>query len=101
MHLDDRAVEADRLDLDADELLMLHFLEQAIEYARLGPAVHARINRVPVAESLRQTAPLAAVLRDVQDRVDDLEVAERDVAALYRQKRLDPTELLCADFHVA
>jgi hypothetical protein len=30
-----------------------------------------------------------------------LKVAERDIAALNRQKILDPTELLLSDFHEA
>src|SRR5258706_5675114 len=101
MHFDDRAVEADGFDLDAHELLMLQLLEQPIQHSRLRPAIHAGVNRMPPAEALRQRAPFAAVLRDVQDRVHDLEVAERDVAALYRQIRLDPTELLCGYFHAA
>jgi len=101
MYFDDRAVEADRLDPDAHELLMLQFLKQPIQHAGLGPTVHASIDGVPVAKALGQRAPLAAVLRDVQDRVDDLKIGERDIAALYRQKCLDPTELLRGDFHVS
>src|ERR1039458_876099 len=34
MYLDDRTVEADRLDLDADQLLMLQLLEQAVQHTR-------------------------------------------------------------------
>src|ERR1700690_3250030 len=101
MYFDDRAVEADRLDPDSNELLMLQFLEQSVQHPGLGPTVHSGIDSVPVAEALGQRAPLAAVLRDVQDRVDDLKIGERDIAALYRQKRLDPIELLRGDFHVS
>ena len=101
MHLDDGAVEADRLNLHADQLLMLQLLEKPIEYAGFRPAIHARVNGVPVAEAPGQSTPLAAVLRDVQDRVDDLQVTERDVAALYGQKRLDAIELSGTDFHAA
>jgi len=101
MYLDDRAVETDRFDLDPHELLMLQFLEQPIQHTGLGPTVHARVDRVPVAEAFWQRAPLAAVFRDVQDRVDYLKVGERDIAALYRQKCLDPIELLRGDFHAS
>jgi len=101
MHLDDRAVQAHRFDLDAHELLMLQFLEQPIQHAGFCPAVHACIDGVPVAEVFRQAAPLAAVLRDVQDRVDHLKVGERNIPALYRQERFDPIELLRGDFHVS
>jgi hypothetical protein len=101
MHSDDRAIETDSFDLDAHELLILQLLEQAIQHANLRPAIHAGLDPVPVPETLGQGPPLAAVLRDVQDRVDHLEVAERNVAALYRQKRPDPTELRCSHFHTA
>ena len=71
MHVDDGAVETDRLDLDAGEPLMLRFLEQATQHGSLRPAVHAGVDRVLVAEALWQAAPLAALLRDVEDRIDD------------------------------
>ena len=99
MDLDDCTVEADRLDLDTDELLLLQFLEQPIQHTGFCPAIHACVDRMPIAKAFRQAAPLATILCDVQDRVDDLEIAERDVAALYRQERLNPTELRCGDFH--
>jgi len=101
MYFDDRAVEADCLDPDPDELLMLQFFEQAIEHTGLGPVVHARVDGVAVAEAFGQCALVAAVFRDVQDRLDDLKVGERNVATLHRQKRLDPRELLCSDFHAS
>ena len=101
MHLDNGTVQTPRLDLDAHELLMLQFLEEAIENASFGSSVHARIDRVPVAETLREAAPLAAVVRDVQDRVDHLKAGKRNIPARYRQKCLYPTELLQGDFHVS
>lgn len=73
---------------------MLQPLEQAIQHAGLHPTIHAGVNRVPVAKALGQGPPLTAAFRDVQDRVDDIEVPEDDVAALYRQKRLEVFELL-------
>jgi hypothetical protein len=47
---------------------------------------------VPVANARRQTAPLAAVLCDVQDRVERVQVGEIDVAALGWQVVLDLLE---------
>ena len=38
-----------------------------------------------VAEALGLSPPFAIVLRDLHDRVDDLQVAKRDVAAPYRK----------------
>ena len=88
MNLHNRAIQTDRLDLDTDELLLLQLLEHPIEHAALRPAIHARIDRVPVAEPLRQSAPLTAVLGYVENRVDHLEIVMRDVAAVSRPKRL-------------
>ncbi len=82
VHFDNGAVETHGLDLEANQLLMLQFFEQSIQHAGLRPAVHSRVDRVPVAEALRQAAPFAAVLRDVQNRVSYLEITERDVATL-------------------
>lgn len=107
MNLDDGAVEADRLDLDPDQLLLLQFLGQPVQQIGLGPAVHAGGDRVLVAEALGQRPPLAAVLCGIQDGVDDGEVAERDVATLDRldrldrQERVDAIELLNGNFDAA
>jgi hypothetical protein len=82
MHFDDSAVQADRLDLDAHDLSMLQFLEHAIEYSALGPAIHARIDGVPIAEAIGQSAPFATVLSHVQDRIDYAQIRMADVAPL-------------------
>jgi hypothetical protein len=42
MNLDDRAIQTHRFDLDANELLALHFGKQPIEHAGLRPAIHAQ-----------------------------------------------------------
>lgn len=52
MQFDHGAVQADDLKPNADQLLMLQFLEQPIEYSGFRPAVHASVDRVPVAEML-------------------------------------------------
>lgn len=54
-----------------------------------------------VAKARGQSAPLATVLRDIEDRVYHLKIADRDVATLYRQERLDATELSGCDFLAA
>ena len=51
MHLDDSAVQGNRLDLDAHDLSMLQLFKNPIQYATLGPAIHARVDRVPIAEA--------------------------------------------------
>ena len=65
----------------------------------LGPAVHARVDRVPVAEPFGQSAPLAAMLGHIEDGVDYLQVAQADIAALLGQTVLDGGELLGCDLH--
>ena len=98
MNLHDRTVEADRLNADPHELLLLQFLEKTIQHARLGPAIHARIDRVPVAKAFGQATPFAAVLSDIKNRVDDLQIGDTDVAPLDRKKWLDSSELRGIDF---
>src|ERR1039458_4891646 len=101
MNLDDRTVQTDRLDLDADELLALQLGKQPIEHAGLGPAVHAGIDRMPVTKSFRQRAPLAAVLGHEKDGINHVEILVRDIAALTRQVLLDSSKLFSSDFHPA
>jgi len=99
MHFDDSAVQADRLDLDAHDLSMLQFLEHAIEYSALGPAIHARIDGVPIAEAIGQSAPFATVLSHVQDRIDYAQIRMAYVAPLLGQAMLDLAVLRFGDFH--
>ena len=101
MNLHDRTVETDGFDANPNELLLLQFLEQSIQDARLGPAIHAGIDRVPIAKAFRQASPFAAVLGDVEDRVDDLQVGDADVASLHRKKWLDSSKLRGIDLHAA
>lgn len=99
MHLDAGAVQRHRFDRDLHNLRLLQLLEGPVQNARLRPATHARVNRVPVAEALGQATPFAAVLGDVQDGIQHLQIREADVAALQRQTVLDLRKLGCCDFH--
>ena len=101
MHLDRGRVERERLDLDPHDLLRLQLLEYLIENAVLGPAIHPRVDRVPAAETLRQTAPFAALLRDIQHRVQHLQVAQTHIPTLHRQRILDPLILRFCNLHLA
>lgn len=99
MNLDAGGVQRYRFDLDAHDLRPLQLLEHAIKDAGLGPAVHARVDRVPIAEALGQSAPFATVLGHIEDGVDHLQVAQTDIAALPGQTVLDGGELFGRDFH--
>ena len=101
VHLHDGAVDSQGLDLDVDDLFFLQRREDAIKHPRLRPAVHARVHGVPPAEPLRHAAPLASVLGDVQDRVQDIQVRDRYVPALLRKAPLDTPKLLFGDHHAA
>jgi len=61
------AVEAQ--GLDPDHLLPLQVPEHAVRDAVPRPPVHARVDGVPVAEVLRQAAPLAAMPGHVENGV--------------------------------
>jgi len=54
MNLHDRT-QTYRLDLDADQLRALQLGKQPIQHAGLRPAVHARVDRMPVTKALRAT----------------------------------------------
>ncbi len=93
------AVSGHGLDLDAYELSMLQPLEQSIQHAALGPAIHSRVDRVPVAKALWQAAPLAAMLGHIQDGIENLQVRKAYIASLPRQTALDLLILGFGDFH--
>jgi len=64
MNRDDGAVEADGLELDAQQPLALHLREDPIENAGFRPAVHAGVDGVPVAKAHWQRSPFAGVLSE-------------------------------------
>ena len=75
------AVKSHRLDLDTDDLSMLQLLEQSIEHPFFDQRFILRVNGVPVAKSLWQAAPFAAVLGHVQNRIENSKIGQADVAA--------------------
>ena len=93
MHLHTGAVQRYGLNLDLHDLRLLQLLEGAIHHTRLCPSTHARVNRVPVAESLGQASPLAAMLSNIEDGIEHLQVGQADVAALLWQAVFDLREL--------
>ena len=99
MHLHDSGIHFDGLDLDAHDLLALQTLEDVIQHAALGPAIHAGVDRVPRAKTLGQTAPFAALFGDIEKGVEKLQVGDFDVAALPRQAGLDAMQLRFGDLH--
>lgn len=84
MHFDAGTVQRNGSDLDADDLLLLQLLEDPVEHAALGPAVHACVDGVPVAESFGQATPLAAMFGHIENGVEHLEVGQAGVAGRIR-----------------
>jgi len=99
MHFHAGAVQAERLDLDADDPVPLQLLEHAVQHAVLRPAVHPRVNRVPIAEPFRQPAPFAAVFGHEKDRVEHLQIRKHHVPPLPREQRGDLFILSLGQFH--
>ena len=99
MDFDEGAVQSHRLQLDLNDLLLLQPCKHPIEHARLAPAIHACIDRVPISKTAGQAAPFTPLFGDMQDGVDDLKIAETDVTSLARQAVFDPAELGFGDLH--
>lgn len=99
MNLHHGAIQRDRLDPYANDLCTLQFREHAIQYATSGPAVHPSVDRMPSAKTLRESAPLAAMLGDIKNRIEHLLVRQADVASLSRQAMRDQLILGFGDFH--
>jgi hypothetical protein len=101
MDFDGRAVQRDGFDLNPGDSQSLHLLENTVQNAPFGPAIHARVDRVPVAVMRRQGAPFASLLGHVKDRVEHLEIGQADIAPLLRQARGNQFELFGSDLHHA
>ena len=99
MHLDCGTVQTDGFDLDADDLSMLQLRKYPIQHTVLRPPIHSGVDGVPVAESPGQTAPFAALLGNVQERVQHPQIGQAHVAALGRQTVLDQAVLRFGNFH--
>ena len=99
MHFDRGTVQRDCFDLDTDDLSMLQLREYPIQHTALRPAIHASVDGVPVAEPLGQTAPFAALLGHIQNRIQHPQIRVPHVAALDRQTVFDQAVLRFGDFH--
>jgi hypothetical protein len=99
MDFDGGGIQAHGLDANAHDLLALQLFEDLIEYAVLGPAVHAGVDGMPISEAFRQSAPLAAVLGDIEQRVQQLQVMQLHIAALPRKTGGNTLVLHFGDLH--
>ena len=90
MNLDRGAVQRNHLKFDGDYLLLLQAGKDPIQHARLGPTIHARIDRVPISQGFRQPPPFATMLSHIENSVEDLLIAQAHIATLARQAVSDP-----------
>ena len=77
MRLDRSLIQAERFNADANNPLQLQLFEDRIEHAALDPAIHAHIDPVTIAKSPPKSVPSAAMLGEIKNRVQHLQVAER------------------------
>ena len=88
--LDDPAVRQERVQFLCGQLVALPFADDGLQHAGLRPTTEPHVDRVPVAELLRQTAPGAALFRDVEQGIQDSTLGNRQLAPRRRQHRRQP-----------
>ena len=99
MHFDAGTVQAYRLHSNTDNILLLKTFEKSLQDTVFTPAIHARINRMPIPIGFRQCPPLASVFRDIQNRIHQLEIAHAYISALARQIFRNLFILFFIEFH--
>lgn len=99
MNLDDGAIHRHRLELDTHDLLALQVFKHTVQHPVLGPAVHPRVDGVPIAKFLRQSSPFAAMFGDIQNGVEHLPVRNAYIASLDREMQRDAFVLRVSEFH--
>ena len=89
MDFDASIVQRNSFNTDTDDLLMLELPKNMAQDTTLCPAIHAGIDGMPVAEAFGQPSPLAAMLGNVKNGIENLQVGMADVATLTRQAVFD------------
>ena len=93
MDFDGRAVQTHVFNVNGQDLLFLEPGKDAIQDAGFAPAIHSRVDGMPIAEMLWQTTPFAAMLNDIQQRVEQFQIGHADVASLAWQAIGNPLKL--------
>ena len=93
MHFDGGAVQAHLFNPDGQDLLLLQPGEDPVQHPGLAPAVHPRVDRMPVAKLFGQPPPFATLLHHIQQSVEQLQIGHAHVAALPRQTISDPLNI--------
>jgi len=101
MHLHRSAIQRAHFDLELNQLLLLQNFKDSRQHPGACPAPQTSINRVPVPILLGQLAPLRSILRDVEHRVQGLEIAVLQAAAVLRKTMLYPFVVLLTQLHLS
>ena len=99
MHFNTCAVQAYGLHANTDYVFLLKPLKKTLQTTIFAPTVHPNINRMPIPIGFRQCPPFAAVFRDIQYRIYQLEIAHANITALPRQIFCDFFKLFLIEFH--
>src|SRR5436309_7212785 len=65
-----------------------------------GPTVHACVDGMPAAKTFGESAPLTAMLSDIQHGVEHLQIRQPHVSTLHRQAIFDVRVLLFSQLHL-
>ena len=99
MHLNRGAVQAHVLPADGQDLLLLQPGEDPVQYPRFTPAIHPRVDRMPVAKLFWQAAPFATMLHHIKQGIEQFQISHAHVATLPRQAIGDPLILTLSKLH--
>ena len=102
MHFDGGAVQCHAFNPNPQDLLLLQASENSVQHPRFAPfapAVHPRVNGMPVAQTFGQTAPFASHFGNMQQGVEQLKIDHAHIATLTRQTPGNALILPLGDFH--
>ena len=99
MHFDTCVVKTYGFQLDTDYVFPLKPFKKTLKNSIFTPSIHANVDGMPIPITSRQCPPFAAVFRDIQDRIHQLEIIHAYISALTRQIFCDFFVLFQCDFH--
>ena len=82
MNLDACAIKRNDVNFNENEPFALQSLKNFCKSAVFTPSVHSSINGEPVAKFFWETPPLATIFCDIEYRIKDIEIVQRNVSTL-------------------
>ena len=99
MHFDRGTIQAHGFDVNGQDLFRLEAGENPIQNADLAPAIHPRVDLVPVSKYNKKSPPFTAVFSNIQNGIDDLKITQANVSSLARQTVFNTAVLGFGKFH--